>query len=100
MTAKNLTMTVASLALLFGLSLMGCSGDTTLSPQYQEPVSVMQADSGVPEDEYSSLEERAGSSRSFSRYGIGLDYTDGDGEASGYSGDSNWSENHWGLGKP
>jgi hypothetical protein len=97
MTAKNLTMTVASLVLLFGLGMIGCSGDTTLSPQYQEPVSVMQADSGVPEDEYSSLEERAGSGRSFSRYGIGMEFTDGD---SADTGDSNWTKDYWDSERP
>jgi hypothetical protein len=63
-----------------------------MNPQYQQSVSALQTDTGILEDEYSSLEQSAGSGKSFSRYGIGLDFGGGDNEYNGTSGDADWNK--------
>ena len=93
-------MLVASVALLLGASLTGCSSDSSLNPQFQEPVSAAATDSGVLEDEYLNLEALADDGSSFSRYGIGIDNHD---DAGGYSsniGDFYWVKDDSGLVRP
>ena len=100
---KNIIMTMACLSLLFGLSFSGCSGDNILSSQYQVPVSTTKTDPGIVNEEYLSLEERTDSGRTFSRYGIGIDYrgdNGNDGDTSDTSGDAYGTKDSLNFEKP